>query len=68
MEKGGNHAEQTVLVVKNQVLKGLDPAINDASDYLEFLIFSHSVFPHDTDTGENGSKFFLPMIAIRTKD
>lgn len=57
IQKSGNHTEQAILVMKNEVLKGLDLPVHNASDDLEFVGFVHSLFHDDTGGGENGSIF-----------
>jgi hypothetical protein len=57
IEKSGNHTEQAILVMKNEMLKGLDLPVHNASDDLEFVGFVHALFPDDTGGEENGSIF-----------
>ena len=57
IEESGNHTEQAILVMKNEVLKGLDLPVHNASDDLEFVGFVHALFPDDTGWGGKGSIF-----------
>ena len=61
IEKGGNHTEQAILVMKNEMLKGVDLPVHDAADDFEFVGFVHSLFPDYTDyTGEGGNGSIFP--------
>ena len=51
IQKSGNHTEQAILVMKNEMLKGLDLPVHNASDDLEFVGFVHSLFHDDTGGG-----------------
>ena len=45
--------------MKNEMLKGLDLPVHNASDDLEFVGFVHSLFRDDTGGEGNGSIFCL---------
>jgi hypothetical protein len=57
IQKRGNHPEQAILVMKDEMLKGLDLPVHNASDDLEFVGFVHALFRDDTGGGRNGSIF-----------
>jgi hypothetical protein len=43
--------------MKDEMLKGLDLPVHNASDDLEFVGFVHALFRDDTGGGRNGSIF-----------